>query len=49
MILDYDAGYELYCRELEIQYYLESQEFIDEINRDLQDIRVSDLEELILV
>jgi len=44
MTLDYDPGYELYCHELEIQYYLESQEFIDEINRDLQDIRVRELE-----
>ena len=40
----YDPGYELYCRELEIRYYLESQEFFDELNRDLQDIRVQELE-----
>lgn len=47
MILDYDPSYEMYCHEVEIQHYMESEEFINEINTLLQDIRVYELEELI--
>lgn len=47
MTLEYDPGYELYCRELEIQYYIESGELIEDVNRELQDIRIRELEELI--
>ena len=47
MTLDYDPSYELYCHELEIEHYMQSQEFIDKINQDLQDLRIYQLEELI--
>ena len=47
MVLEYDPQYEQYCRELQIQEYLESDEFLDIINGDLQVIRNSEIEELI--
>lgn len=47
MTLDYDPSYEMYCHEIEIQHYMESEEFLNEINILLQDIRVTELEQLI--
>lgn len=47
MTLEYDPDYEMYCHELEIQHFLESQTFMDEINQNLQDLRIYELEELI--
>lgn len=47
MTLEYDPGYEQYCHELELEQFLQSQEFIDKINQDMQDLRIYELEELI--
>lgn len=47
MFLDYDPQYEAYCFELQKQAYLESPEFLEVMNKVLQDIRISELEELI--
>lgn len=40
-----DPGYEAYQAQLEVQEYLESDEFLDEINQELRDIRYRELEQ----
>lgn len=47
MTLEYDPSYEAYCQELLLQEYQESVDFLDKINRELMDIRICELEQLI--